>query len=378
MNTFLEDIFMKIAICGDISITTTSWQAFENVDVKTAFCDVADFFTTCDRVLVNLECAVTDRGVKIKKYGPNLNAPLNTVKTLKAAGVTDCMLSNNHIFDWGREGVADTFKALRESDMAWAGFGENYEDSRKNHIIEKDGVKIAVVDVCEHEYTYALENRMGARPFDEFETMDDIRKAKKEADVVIVIYHGGKEYCRYPSPRLLKACREMVRCGADAVFCQHSHCIGCYEFFEGGHILYGQGNFHFVGFEGQKGDEMWNTGLMAVLDIDPESKKIDVEFIPVTKAENEQGIELAKGDLQRRLLLEFAARNAELASGEWKKGWHDFCVSKYNTYIKGAARPTLESDLDDMQLFCHYLDCEAHTDVWRELFYTWNHTNEMD
>jgi hypothetical protein len=31
-----------------------------------------------------------------------------------------------------------------------------------------------------------------------------------------------------------------------------------------------------------------------------------------------------------------------------------------------------------MQLFCHYLDCEAHTDVWRELFYTWNHTNELD
>ena len=284
---------MKIAICGDISITEDSWQAFLNVDVKTAFGDVADYFATCDRVLVNLECAVTDRGVKIKKYGPNLNAPINTVKTLKAAGVTDCMLSNNHIFDWGKEGVRDTFEALRESDMAWTGFGENYEDSRKNHIIEKDGIKVAVVNVCEHEYTYATENRMGARPFDEFETMDDIRKAKKGADVVIVVYHGGKELCRYPSPRLLKACREMVRCGADAVFCQHSHCIGCYEFFEGGHILYGQGNFHFVGSDGLKEGEMWNTGLMAVLDINAETKKIDVEFIPVAKAENEQGIELA-------------------------------------------------------------------------------------
>ena len=368
---------MRIAVCGDISITKSSWSAFENVDVKTAFGDVAERFVACDRVLVNLECAVTDRGIKIKKFGPNLNAPLNTVKTLKAAGVTDCMLSNNHIFDWGVEGVEDTFKALNESEMARTGFGENYEASRKDHIIEKDGIRVAVINVCEHEYTYALENRMGARPFDEFETMDDIRKAKKHADIVIVIYHGGKELCRYPSPRLYKACHEMVRCGADAVFCQHSHCIGCYEFFEGGHILYGQGNFHFIGDEGIKSDEIWNTGLMAVLDIDPGTKRFDIEFVPVGKAENGQGIELAKGALQRKILLEFAVRNAELASGEWKKRWHDFCLDNYPRYIKAASNATPEADLDDMQLFCHYLDCEAHTDVWRELFYTWNHTNEL-
>ena len=369
---------MKIAICGDVSIPEPSWRAFEEVDVKTAFGDVADLFGTCDKVIVNLECAVTDRGVKIKKYGPNLNAPLNTVKTLKAAGVTECMLSNNHIFDWGREGAEDTLKALNESNMPWTGFGMNYEDSRRDYIIEQDGIKIAIINVCEHEYSYALENRMGARPFDEFETMEDIRQAKKNADFVIVVYHGGKELCRYPSPRLLKACREMVRCGADAVFCQHSHCIGCYEFFEGGHILYGQGNFHFIGKSGVKDDEMWNTGFTALLEIDVDKKKLDVEFVPVVRNESANGIELAKGELHNRLLLEFAQRNAELRNGEWKKGWNEFCLSKYPNYIKAASRATLESDLDDMQLFCHFLDCEAHTDVWRELFYTWNHTNELD
>ena len=41
------------------------------------------------------------------------------------------------------------------------------------------GEKIAFVAVCEHEYSYALEDRMGSRPFDEFETMDDIRKGRK-------------------------------------------------------------------------------------------------------------------------------------------------------------------------------------------------------
>ena len=58
--------------------------------------------------------------------------------------------------------------------------------------------KIAVINVSEHEYSYALENRVGARKYDPYDTSDDIVKAKKDADYVIVIYHSWKEHCRYP------------------------------------------------------------------------------------------------------------------------------------------------------------------------------------
>ena len=152
----------------------------------------------------------------------------------------------------------------------------------------------SVIHVCEHEYSYATENRIGARPFDEFETMHDIRKAKEKSDYVIVIYHGGKEHCKYPSPRLRKACREMVYCGADVVLCQHSHCIGCYEKFEGSHILYGQGNFHFV-----KSDKeyFWNEGLIAEIDI--KKKSIEISFLPII-VEN-GGIKLAQGERKEKI-----------------------------------------------------------------------------
>ena len=68
----------------------------------------------------------------------------------------------------------------------------------KNLIIEKNGEKICFITVCEHEYSYALDDRMGCRPYDEYDTMEDIRNARKDNDRVIVIYHGGKEHCRYP------------------------------------------------------------------------------------------------------------------------------------------------------------------------------------
>ena len=68
-------------------------------------------------------------------------------------------------------------------------------------------------------------------------------------------------------------------------------------------------------------------------------------------------------------MKEFEERNEELKNGKWKDGWHKFCESKRDDYTKII----MGNDIDNI---AHYLDCEAHTDVWHELFPTWNHTNE--
>lgn len=361
---------MKLLICGDLSVTKESRVHFEKSDDQAAFGNVSTLFRAADHAIVNLECALTDSENRIQKCGPNLKGPKSTADTMKAAGVTECTLSNNHIFDFGKEGFWDTIKELDRCGIAHTGWGENYEDSRKNMTFEQDGIRVTLVNVCEHEYTYATDKRVGARPFDEFETMQDIRLAKKDADYVIVVYHGGKELCQYPSPRLMKACREMARCGADAVFCQHSHCIGTYEYFEGAHLLYGQGNFHFVDNKEYDG---WNEGLAVVLDITKDGIKI--AFEPVI-GEN-GGIRLAT-DLEKKTILDaMNTRNKTLEDGTWKDHWHDFCISMMEKYLKAAGFLDRYTP-DEYQRFAHYLDCEAHTDVWRELFPTWNHTNELD
>ncbi len=358
---------MRISIGGDISIKELCCELFANQATETLFGDVLDVFAVCDRNLVNLECAVTDKDTPIKKFGPNLNAPLGTIDTLKKAGVTDCALSNNHIFDFGIPGLNDTVAELEKNGLSYTGVGKDSLDARKNLIIEGNK-KIAVIAVCEHEYTYALPDRCGAREYDPYDTMDDIMAAKKEADYVVVIYHGGKEYCRYPSPRLLKLCRSMVHHGADVVLCQHSHCIGCYEEYMGAHILYGQGNFHFMyGDRDKPENEIWNTGLLTVLDF---GEKCSIEFIPTVAVVPEKGIRLAKGKLKERLLRELDERSKTIADGTWKDGWHAFCETV------GWYRSVVAEGQGDR--FGHFLDCEAHTDVLRELYPTWNQTNEKN
>ncbi len=358
---------MKIIIGGDVSIKKDCEELFARGKGQELFGNVTDVFKCADRVLVNLECAVTDKDTPIKKIGPNLKAPLNTIKTLKEVGVTDCCLSNNHIFDYGRAGIKDTIEQLEKHGISYTGFGENEQAARKNLIITDGKIKVSVIAVCEHEYSYALKNRMGARAYDPYDTNDDILEAKRSSDYVIVLYHGGKEECRYPSPRLLKACRSMIKHGADVVLCQHSHCIGCHEEFMGGHILYGQGNFHFICKEyenPQDGGYMWNTGLLAQIDID---NGLSLKLIPCVV--DGLGIRLANREEEDKLLSELEERNKALKDGSWYEHWRAFALSQERYKI---VPDELREEV------AHLLDCEAHTDACREIYQTYNLTNELE
>ena len=360
---------MKMIIGADVVPTAQSEELFIKGDLQALFTDVLGVLEQADRTVINLECALTTAETGIKKFGPCLKANPKCADTLKALGVTDVMLANNHVFDFGIQGLKDTMANLERVGLPYTGVGANDTDSRKPYIIEQDGKKIGFINVCEHEYSYALPDRMGANAFDPFLTMQDIRALKKDVDFVIALYHGGKEQCAYPSPRLRNLCREMVLCGADVVITQHSHCIGCYEEFEGKHIVYGQGNFHFC-WDNMK--ENWYASLLVELTIEQD---VQVKFIPLVSGQD--SIWLAKGEKYDEIMDAFAARNAELQNGKWKDGWHAFCESaqaSYKSTLQGLCMD--ETPASKMEKFAHYLDCEAHTDVWRELFPTWNSTNE--
>ncbi len=359
---------MKALLLGDICPTEENFQLYGEAKTEEIFTDALPIMQSADFVAVNLECAITEHDKAIAKFGPPLKAPFGTAKVLKEAGVTLAGISNNHVFDFGKIGAMDTLKALSDAGVDTTGFGDNYYDSRRNYVFEKDGQKICVIAVCEHEYSYALEDRMGSRPFDEYETLEDVREAAQKYDRVVVMYHGAKELCKYPSPRIYRLCRAMARAGADVVLCQHSHCIGAYEKYEDCHILYGQGNFQFS-WPGW--DEMWYTALMVSYD----TVTNEIEFIPIKIVGNHT--ELLKGEEKDKVMAEFEKRNAEMLNGKWKDGWHEFCEANRAFYALSIAKSVSENATQaEKDYFGHLLDCEAHTDVWRELFPTYNLTNE--
>ena len=363
---------MKFLIGADIVPTEVTEQLFVEGNKEKLFGKINDLAAGMDRIIINLECALTDHDGAIKKFGPNLKATPAAINGIKAFGVTDVALSNNHVFDFGVKGLRDTVATLEAAGIPYMGIGENDQDSRKPYFFEQEGKRICIINVCEHEYTYALPNRMGANPFNPFTSMRDIREARKECDYLIVLYHGGKEYCKYPSPRLYDLCHEMVYCGADLVVTQHSHCVGCYEQFEGGHIVYGQGNFNFVYPELSEKNPLWYTALLLEVEI---KDKLTVKFHPIVCTQT--GCDLAPADKAAEIMAGFEERNAELLNGKWRDGWHAFCTDEEREYYHDKIVNACDTDYRKHG-FAHYLDCEAHTDIWREIFKTWNHTNELD
>ncbi len=133
---------MKLLFGADLVPTAKTESGFINREFNRVFGNVKSVVDKYDRFMVNLECALTNTNNPIKKNGPPIKASPLVAPALKEFGVTDVMLANNHVFDFGIEGLKDTVKALEEAGLPYSGIGENDQDSRKIYYIEQNGKRL--------------------------------------------------------------------------------------------------------------------------------------------------------------------------------------------------------------------------------------------
>lgn len=237
---------MKLYIGADFVPTDINKSLFEEGNGEALVGkELYEILKQSDLNVFNLEVPLTDAETPIVKFGNNLIAPSKTVYGYKSLEPIFLTLANNHSLDQGVEGLTTTLNLLKQHDIAHAGAGANLKEAKKPFIFEKDGVRIGFYLCTENEFTMATCHSMGANPFDILDSFDEVADLKEQCDYVIVLYHGGKEYYRYPSPMLQRYCHKFVDRGASLVICQHNHCVGSRENYNGGSIIYGQGNFIF-------------------------------------------------------------------------------------------------------------------------------------
>lgn len=237
---------MRIYIGADLVPTDINKSLFENGNGEALVGkELYEILKQSDLNVFNLEVPLTDVETPIVKFGNNLIAPTKTIHGYKALEPIFLTLANNHSLDQGEEGLTSTLNLLKNQDIAHAGAGSSLKEAKKPFIFEKEGIRIGFYLCVEHEFTVASCHTMGANPFDVLESFDEVLALKEQCDYVIVLYHGGKEFYRYPSPMLQRYCRKFIDRGANLVICQHNHCVGSREDYNGGSIIYGQGNFIF-------------------------------------------------------------------------------------------------------------------------------------
>lgn len=298
---------MKILIGADLVPTKSNILLFESGNARELLgAELMGLFEKADYRIFNLEVPLSDKEQPIPKCGPNLIAPTKCIAGYQAMQVDLLTLANNHILDQGQQGLTSTVQTLEQAGIAYTGVGNTPDEAAQPFIFECNGKKIGVYACAEHEFSIVTDHSAGANPIDWLESPDHIAELKEQCDYVIVLYHGGKEHYRYPSPDLQKVCRKLVEKGADLVVCQHSHCIGCKEKYQNGTIVYGQGNFLFDDDD----SEFWQTSLLITLDED-----FKLDYIPLLKCKNK--VRIAKGEQARRILAEFELRTTEICEKEF-------------------------------------------------------------
>lgn len=321
---------MKMLIAGDLVPTKSNIELFSDADINALLSEgLLSLWNSADIRIFNLEVPLTDKENPIDKCGPNLIAPTSTVNAIRNMDPSLITLANNHILDQGQQGLKSTQGIFNKNKIPYVGVGDNLTEASKPYIIEKDGLKIGIYACAEHEFTIATDITPGANPFDPLESLDHIQNLKTQCDYMIVLYHGGKEHYRYPSPYLQKVCRKMAQKGADLVICQHSHCIGCYEVYNESTIIYGQGNFLFDYSE----SEYWKTSLLVNVEI---GDGLNIEYTPIVKRGN--SVRLAQKEIAKEILEDFHKRSDEiLHEGFIEKEYKKFAEANLKSYLRSLA-----------------------------------------
>lgn len=319
---------LKIIIGADIVPTNSNFELFEEGNVRELIgTELKDKLDKADFIIMNLETPLTDVKAPIDKCGPNLSAPGETISGLKSINPYFYTLANNHILDQGVNGLISTQRILEKNKIAYSGVGENLKAAKKPYIANIQGHRLGVYCCAEHEFSIASKDKAGANPFDPLESFDDVRKLREECDTLVVLFHGGIEHYRYPSPSIQKIFRKFANCGADLVVLQHSHCIGCKEEYKDSVLVYGQGNFLFDYSE----NEYWQTSLVIELSIDEKGKK--VKYIPLKKDGN--SVKLAEGIGANKIIDDFLRRSSEIEQEDFiEKAYGDLAKKRMAGYFR--------------------------------------------
>lgn len=235
-----------------------------------------------DLVIANLEMPLSRRGYRVPKWA-NLRSDPEMIHDVKAMGIDAVTLANNHMMDYGPDAMLDTLAACDSVQIPYCGAGADLDAALRPVWLEAAGKRVALISVSctlpvesdagpgkpgiaplrisfafDVELVLLAEQpgtvptvRSWAQPDDLERVCDEISRARREADIVIVGIHWGvPAYWLSPSHGLLAQYQQpvgqaLIDAGADVVCGHHSHSLHPIEIYHGKPIFYSLGNFLF-------------------------------------------------------------------------------------------------------------------------------------
>jgi poly-gamma-glutamate synthesis protein (capsule biosynthesis protein) len=207
-----------------------------------------------------------------------------SIEGLLFAGVDIASLANNHIANYGYEGIDNTLNLLNGKSIKHCGVDNS------DSIISIKGVNLGFS--CFNQ----IGNWQHVSHAEEANITQVLQNLEKTSDLQILMFHWGEEYTSQPTDRQKQLAYFAIDNGADLIIGNHPHWIQPLEIYKNKLILYALGNFIF--------DQMWSEetkeGIVTKIYLD-KNQIHDIELFPIY-IENYGQVNFANEEKSQKIL----------------------------------------------------------------------------
>ncbi len=257
-NEIIEDslITVTITFVGDLMCHSTQYNYArvenDSFDFRPVYKEVKDYLSSSDLMVGNLETVTAGKKAGYSGY-PFFNTPDDYIAALGHSGFDLLTTANNHSLDQGEKGVQRTIEQLMLNNLNYVGTFSSQRDRDSIRVFDLNGITVAVLS-----YTYGTNGIPKPKGKDyivnliEYDLINrDISNARKTGcDIVVVSYHFGEEYKRFPNQYQNEVVNQTIKSGADIIIGSHPHVIQPVDYYktqnaklDSGFIAYSLGNF---------------------------------------------------------------------------------------------------------------------------------------
>lgn len=221
---------MKLALAGDTMLGRGVATRLAEVRPTALFSDeVVAVAREADLFVLNLECAISDRGERWPD--PNkpffFRAPPVAVEVLQHLGVSCVTLANNHALDFGCDALDDTLRHLADAGIAVVGAGPDETTARTPAILDHNGLRLGVIGVTDHPAAFAAGDHGPGVAYADLRAgcpawlLDAVERI--DADITLVTPHWGPNMVSAPVNHVRAAAAALRVAGATLVAGHSAH-----------------------------------------------------------------------------------------------------------------------------------------------------------